>query len=829
MTLSDNLYSLFESRFPADRSAPLLLLEGGGTVSYADAQAGSSRYAALLAGLGLNPGDRVAVQVEKSPEALLLYLGCLRAGLVYLPLNSAYQEGEVEYFLENAEPRAVVAQPRSLSWLEPLAQRLGIHHVFSLDEQGQGTLPQAASGAAPRFKTVERCGDDLAAILYTSGTTGRSKGAMITHRNLASNALVLHRSWGFRPGDVLVHMLPLFHVHGLFVASHCVLVNGSAMRFHAKFDARQAIADFAVSSVFMGVPTFYTRLLAEPGLTREACAQMRLFVAGSAPLLAETHVEFEQRTGQRILERYGMTETGMLTSNPLSGERRAGSVGPALEGSEVRVVDNEGNPCRAGDNGHVLVRGANVFPGYWRMPERNAEEFTADGYFRTGDMGNLSEDGYLTIAGRSKDLIISGGYNVYPKEIELALDELPEVQESAVVGVPHPDFGEAVTAVVVPRSGAAATEPGIIAALKGKLANFKIPKRVYFVEELPRNAMGKVQKNILRDKYRWAKDRDMTGARSILDRIVGTIAGAGIVRTQSQRRADRLSGALRTLISERGEASGAALARRSLTLYRGLDSDGRLHFFESLASDFSPDREAVLAAATAYHRDASPANLATLQRVAEPPRQEVFRRMNMAPGGTALLLELRRELLEKVKGQAALAAVDDDLTHLLGSWFNRGFLELRRIDWGTPASILEKLIAYEAVHEIHGFPDLKRRLERDRRCFAFFHPALPDEPLIFVEVAFVNELPAEVAPILALESAVGDPRRARCAVFYSITSCQPGLRGISFGNFLIKQVAADLHAELPNLKVFATLSPIPGLRGWAKRRLQGAARTATSP
>ncbi|HZZ93865.1 MAG TPA: malonyl-CoA decarboxylase [Usitatibacter sp.] len=311
----------------------------------------------------------------------------------------------------------------------------------------------------------------------------------------------------------------------------------------------------------------------------------------------------------------------------------------------------------------------------------------------------------------------------------------------------------------------------------------------------------------------------MSSARSVIDRIVGTIAATGIVRTPSQRRADRLASVLRTLISERGEATGAALARRSLGLYRGLDPPGRLRFFEALAREFSPDRDAVLAAATAYHRDPSPEHLAALERVAEPPRQEVFRRMNMAPGGTGLLLELRSELLERMKADHRLSVVDNDLVHLLGSWFNRGFLELRRIDWKTPAAILEKLIAYEAVHEIHGFPDLKRRLERDRRCFAFFHPALPDEPLIFVEVAFVNEVPSEVAPILALESAVGDPRRARCAVFYSITSCQPGLKGISFGNFLIKQVAQDLHAELPNLKVFATLSPVPGLRAWARKAL----------
>ena len=312
-------------------------------------------------------------------------------------------------------------------------------------------------------------------------------------------------------------------------------------------------------------------------------------------------------------------------------------------------------------------------------------------------------------------------------------------------------------------------------------------------------------------------------ARTVIDRIVDTIAATGIVRTPSQRRADRLSTVLRTLISERGEASGAALARRSLGLYRALDAPARVRFYESLARDFSPDRDAVLAAATDYHRDPSPEHLAALGRVTEPPRQEVFRRMNMAAGGTALLLEMRAELIERIKADPKLAAVDHDLVHLLGSWFNRGFLELRRIDWRTPAAILEKLIAYEAVHEIHGFPDLKRRLERDRRCFAFFHPALPDEPLIFVEVAFVNDMPSEVAPILALESAVGDPRRARCAVFYSITSCQPGLKGVSFGNFLIKQVAQDLHAELPNLKVFATLSPVPGLRSWARKALGKAA------
>jgi len=369
---------------------------------------------------------------------------------------------------------------------------------------------RAARGLDPYFETVPRSGGDLAAILYTSGTTGRSKGAMLTHRNLAANAVVLHREWGFSPDDVLIHMLPLFHVHGLFVASHCVLMNGTSMRFHARFDPRKAIDDFATSSVFMGVPTMYTRLLAEPGLTPEACRRMRLFVSGSAPLAAETHIEFEGRTGHRILERYGMTETGMLTSNPLDGERRAGTVGTPLPGTELRIVDDDDRPCATGDIGHIQVHGQSVLPGYWEMPEKNAEEFTPDGFFRTGDVGSLSADGYVTIVGRSKDLIITGGYNVYPKEIEIAIGEIPGVHESAVVGVPHADFGEAVAAAIVREPGSA--KPGekeVLAFLKTKLANFKVPKRVYFVDELPRNAMGKIQKNLLRERF--AKDKGPRG------------------------------------------------------------------------------------------------------------------------------------------------------------------------------------------------------------------------------------------------------------------------------------------------------------------------------
>jgi malonyl-CoA/methylmalonyl-CoA synthetase len=499
--MNGNLYALFAGRFARCQDDPAIETATGRRYRFAELEAHAERYASLLAGLGLVPGDRVAVQVEKSPQALFLYLACLRAGLVYLPLNNAYQEGEVTYFLENAEPRAVIAQPGSLPWLEPLARRCGIAHVFSMDEGGGGSFTEAAASASARFGIAERAPEDLAAILYTSGTTGRSKGAMLTHRNLASNAVVLHRYWGFREGDVLVHMLPLFHVHGLFVACHTALLNGSMIRFHEKFDARRALADFAISTVFMGVPTFYSRLLAESALNRDACSNMRLFISGSAPLLAETFDAFRARTGHVILERYGMTETGMLTSNPLDGERRGGTVGLPLPGVQVRVAGEADRPLLAGEVGNVQVKGDNVLAGYWRMPEKDREEFTADRFFRTGDVGVFSADGYLSIVGRSKDLIITGGFNVYPKEIELAIDELPGVLESAVVGLPHADFGEAVTAVVVPRKGAPALSEGeVIAALKSKLANFKVPKRVVFLEELPRNTMGKVQKNELRKR-----------------------------------------------------------------------------------------------------------------------------------------------------------------------------------------------------------------------------------------------------------------------------------------------------------------------------------------
>ncbi len=499
--MSKNLYGLVAERFARLPGKVCLELEGGARYSYADLEAETARYANLLVSLGLKKGDRVAAQIEKSAQSVFLYLGCLRAGFAFLPLNTAYQEAEIAYFLGDAQPRLAVCRPEARAWFEPTAKKAGVPRVLELDAAGRGSLADAAAKHSQSFTTVATGADDLAAIIYTSGTTGRSKGAMVTHRNLTSNAVALHGCWRFQPGDILLHALPLFHVHGLFVALHTALLNASTIVFRAKFDARQVLRDLPRATVFMGVPTYYVRLLAEAEFTRELCRGMRLFVSGSAPLLLDTFREFERRTGHTIVERYGMTETGMNTSNPYDGERRGGTVGVPLPGVAVQVVDDSDRPLAPGEIGHIQVRGPNVLPGYWRLPEKNKEEFTADGFFRTGDLGKFDADGYLTIVGRSKDLVISGGYNVYPKEIELLLDELPGVEESAVIGVPHPDFGEAVTAVIVPRQGCTLEEDEVIAYVKGRLANFKVPKRVHFARELPRNAMGKVQKNVLRETY----------------------------------------------------------------------------------------------------------------------------------------------------------------------------------------------------------------------------------------------------------------------------------------------------------------------------------------
>lgn len=498
--MNHNLYAAFAARFASRLAQACLILADGRAWTYGDIERASAKLANLLLALGLQPGDRVATQVDKSPEALLLYLASLRAGMVFLPLNPAYQQAEVAYFLKDAQPGLFVCRPQFNAVALQLAAEARVPHTLALDEHGRGSLIDLAAAQPDEFSTVQRGPDDLAAILYTSGTTGRSKGAMLTHRNLFSNADALCREWRFTADDVLLHMLPIFHIHGLFVACHCTLLAGAAMLFEPRFDAPRAIALLPRATVLMGVPTYYTRLLAEASFTRKCARGVRLFVSGSAPLLAETFTAFAQRTGQRILERYGMTEGGMFTSNPYAGDRRCGSVGPALAGVSVRVVDDVGKPCAADARGHIQVRGANVFAGYWRMPEKTAEEFTADGWFRTGDIGHLDKDGYLFISGRARDLIISGGLNVYPKEVEDVIDALPGVAESAVIGLPHADLGEAVTAVVVAESGARLDEAQIIAAVKEKLAGFKVPKRVLVAADLPRNAMGKVQKNVLRQR-----------------------------------------------------------------------------------------------------------------------------------------------------------------------------------------------------------------------------------------------------------------------------------------------------------------------------------------
>lgn len=501
--MNQNLYSAFEARFPRDDSSTCMVLPNGRVASYGELKAQSARIANLLVSLGARPGDRIAAQVEKSPEAVFLYLACLRAGCVFLPLNPAYQAGELTHLLTDSAPRVLVIRPQGAALGRGLAAVAGVAHVIEMDDEGSGELVERAAALASQFETVPRDAEDLGAVLYTSGTTGRAKGAMLSHRNLAAGVAVLGRFWAFEPGDVLLHILPIYHFHGLFVAVHCALWNGSPMWFEPRFEPRRAIELLPKSTVCMGVPTHYVRMLADAALDRAACTHMRLFISGSAPLLPEVFKAFQQRTGHTLLERYGMTEGGMFASNPYSGERRCGTVGKALPGVSLRVVDAQGERAAPGVIGAIEVSGDNVFEGYWRLPEKTAEERTADGYFKTGDLGQFDEDGYLTIVGRNKDLIISGGLNVYPKEVEEVIDALPGVQESAVVGVVDAEFGEAVVAVVVLQPGASpqAREDQLILAVKNSLARFKVPKRIHFVDQLPRNAMGKVQKAELRRRF----------------------------------------------------------------------------------------------------------------------------------------------------------------------------------------------------------------------------------------------------------------------------------------------------------------------------------------
>jgi malonyl-CoA/methylmalonyl-CoA synthetase len=502
-----NLFVALRGAFPQDLDRTAIETVEAAPLYYTwrDLERSTAKIANLLQSLDLPAGARIAVQTEKSVEALMLYLAVLRAGFVYLPLNTAYQSSEIAYFIGNAEPSVVVCSGKNFGWVSQIAFQAGTQRVFTLDDDRSGSLLERAAVHSERQAPVHRNADDLAAILYTSGTTGRSKGAMLSHGNLLSNAQTLKQYWDWRTDDVLLHVLPIFHVHGLFVASHGALLAGAKMVWLNRFDPKAVVARLPEATVFMGVPTLYVRLLAEAGLTRAACAHMRLFIAGSAPLLIETFNAFTERTGHVILERYGMSETVMLTSNPCrasDGERRGATVGRPLPGVQLRVAGDDGAPCPVGEIGGIEVRGPNVFAGYWRMPEKTKEEFTADGWFKTGDVGRIDAQGYVSIVGRSKDLVITGGYNVYPAELEALLNEMPGVAESAVIGVPHADFGEAVVAVVVARPGSLPEPGALIAGLKSKIANFKVPKQVFVVDELPRNTMGKVQKNLLREAHK---------------------------------------------------------------------------------------------------------------------------------------------------------------------------------------------------------------------------------------------------------------------------------------------------------------------------------------
>ncbi len=499
-----NLFAALRAAFPPNLDAPAIETDDGLSYSWRDLERATAMLANLLESLDLPAGARIAVQVEKSVEAMLLYLATLRAGFVYLPLNAAYQSAEIEYFICNAQPAVVVCSGKNFGWVSKIAFQAGVRNVFTLDDDRSGSLLERAA-ACPDQHQVAHCGPDaLAAIVYTSGTTGRSKGAMLSHGNLLSNALVLKDYWGWRPGDVLIHALPIFHVHGLFVAIHGALLNGSKMIWLGKFDPKRVLQKMPEATLFMGVPTLYVRLLNEPGLNRETARTMRLFISGSAPLLIETFAEWQSRTGHTILERYGMSETVMLTSNPYhakDGQRRGGTVGFPLPGVSLRVRDDQGRSLPVGQIGGIEVKGPNVFKGYWCMPEKTAEEFTSDGYFKTGDVGKVDAAGYVTIVGRSKDLIISGGYNVYPAEIEGYINDFPGVAESAVIGVPHADFGEVGVALVIAKPGVRIDPAEILAGLKSTLANFKVPKQCFVVDALPRNSMGKVQKNLLRAQY----------------------------------------------------------------------------------------------------------------------------------------------------------------------------------------------------------------------------------------------------------------------------------------------------------------------------------------
>ena len=496
-----SLYAAFQQRFQAEPDKLALTVPGGASYSYTDLDQEAARLAGFLLSAGCSYGDRVSVQVSKTPQALFLYLACLRVGLVFHPLNTDYTLQELRFFLGDAEPALVVCDPGVHEAMECLCAELGIAALHTLGSDGDGSL---MAEAAKHEKTVEVAvvdGDDAACLLYSSGTTGLPKGIPVSHRNLLANAASLIEAWRFSSEDVLLHALPIHHAHGLFVGLNCVFLVGASLRWLPAFGADAVVDSLPYSTCFMGVPTYYTRLLDHPDFDAKRVRKIRVFISGSAPLQVEVFEAFEQRTGHRILERYGMSETGMNCSNPLAGERRPGSVGPPLPGVEVRIVDDAWRPLPAGNIGNLQVRGDNVFKGYWKLPEKTSEAFTDDGFFDTGDMAIVGDDSYVTIVGRTKDLVITGGLNVYPQELELVINQIDGVQESAVIGVPHPDFGEGLVAVVVAETSPSLNEECIVDALRKQVARFKVPKRVLFVAELPRNSMGKVQKNLLRDRY----------------------------------------------------------------------------------------------------------------------------------------------------------------------------------------------------------------------------------------------------------------------------------------------------------------------------------------
>lgn len=497
-----NLFKLFEETFSKNPEKVFLEDHHGTQYTYQDLLDRTAQFSNYLRRIGITKGDRVAVQVDKSVDCLFLYLACLRAGIVYLPLNPAYQDHELNYFCEDAKPSLFVCQAHRIASIQGIVDALAIKHLETLESDKTGSLLIHARSESSEFVTAETDKDDIAVILYTSGTTGNPKGAMLSHMNLATNGEALVDAWEFKPDDVLLHTLPIYHVHGLFFATHCTLLSSASMIFLPKFDVETTLTYLSRSTVMMGIPTYYTRLLKEVRFNRDACKRMRLFTSGSAPLLEKTFYEFEEKTGVALLERYGMTETGVNTSNPLRGTRKPGAVGYPLPNSLCRVVDDADQPVELDEPGSIQVKGDNVFLGYWNKADKTAESFTQDKFFKTGDIGTVDADGYISIIGREKDMIISGGLNVYPKEVELTIDKMDGISESAVIGIPHDDFGEAVVAVVVKKPGSTVGDVEIIGHVKSLHARFKAPKKVFFVDELPRNAMSKVQKNFLRDEYK---------------------------------------------------------------------------------------------------------------------------------------------------------------------------------------------------------------------------------------------------------------------------------------------------------------------------------------